>query len=80
MFIAFILALIALAMGSTLVLRAKKHAELGTGGCKFLGYLIGILALIVLCFIVYVFVAHFIVQATGTSPTHMMNIRHMMKK
>lgn len=50
MFLIFVLSLIALAMGTALVLKAKKNAELGTGGCKFIGYVISILALIMLVF------------------------------
>ncbi len=78
MFIVFVLALIALAMSSEVILKSKKHADLGTGGCKFFGYLVGILALIVIVFTIYVFVMHFI-QTTGMDPKHMMNLHKLVK-
>jgi hypothetical protein len=46
----FVLALIALAMGALVLLKAKKFADLGTKPCRVIGYLIVILALLALIF------------------------------
>lgn len=72
MFVAFALSLIALTMGATLVLKAKKNADLGTGGCKFIGYIVGILAIIMLLLSGFTSSRHVNVMFTSKGPHRMM--------
>lgn len=48
--ITFVLALIALVAGASLILSVKSHKGLSTGSCTFIGYAVIILSIIIILF------------------------------
>ena len=65
--VTFTLSLIALAMGVSLILKAKKNSELGTCTAKIFGYIISVLAIIILVFSAYVALKYMCLISTEAS-------------
>lgn len=80
MFMVFGLALIALALSAMVIVKAKKNKELGTGGVKFFGYIVGILAIIMLLFSGCITTMHMYGSACKKAPAHMKYVKKMMKR
>jgi len=78
--ITFTLALIALAFATMILMKAKKFAELGVSGCKFFGYVVAVLAIIMLIFSGYSTVRQSIFMCKLHSRMSRMMHRKMMKR
>ena len=85
----FVLALIALALGASLILSAKTHSEISTVLCQLAGFTVVILAIITLFFSGYILIAKtatvYRMQSQGmmmrqmpSQPSHQGTMPHMM--